>query len=108
MEIEYEDAFREIEFIRENLRNPIKRMERYERYNYGDRIINLVLDIKISLKLASKGKNYVLDRDQLYNNLITLKVLIDECISNQSLLLKGKYNVIEPKKRLDKLLDMFP
>lgn len=107
MEISYIDVYREIEAISKALRESVKHMPRYNRYNEGDRIINILLDIKIAVKLAHKGRNYTLDTDKLYNDLITLGTLIDECIEDKALLLKGKFNVIEPRKRLIALFDMF-
>jgi len=60
----------------------------------------------LPVKLACKGRNYSLDSDKLYNDLITLGTLLDECIEDGALLLKGKFNIIEPRKRLIALFDM--
>ena len=102
------DAYREIEAIGKVLRKSIKHMPRYHRYNEGDRIVNILLDVKIALKLTCKGRNYHLDTDKLYNDLITLGTLIDDCIEDGALLLKGKYTVHEPRMRLIALFKMFP
>lgn len=108
MEINYFDVYREIEAISKDLRKSIKHMPRYERYIVGDRILNILLDVKIAVKLACKGRAYTLDTDKLYNDLITLGTLIDDCIEDRALLLKGKYTVHEPRRRLIALFDMFP
>lgn len=55
MEINYTDVYKEIDFISRELRKAIKHMPRYNRYNEGDRIINILLDVKIAVKLACKG-----------------------------------------------------
>lgn len=107
MEINYSNVYHEIEVISKDLRESIKHMPRYNRYNEGDRIINILLDIKIAVKLVLKGRNYFIDVDKLYNDLITLGTLIDECIDDKALFLKGKFNVIEPRKRLIALFDIF-
>ena len=52
-------------------------MPRYNRYNDGDRIINILLDVKIAVKLACNGSNYSLDSDKLYNDLITLGITLE-------------------------------
>lgn len=106
MEINYTDVYKEVDFISRELRKAIKHMPRYNRYNEGDRIINILLDVKIAVKLACKGRSYSLDSDKLYNDLITLGTLLDECIEDGALLLKGKFNIIEPRKRLIALFDM--
>lgn len=106
-EIECIDAYREVEALRKSLKIPIMKMPRYERYNYGDRMINLMLDIKIHVKLTYEGKNCSLDKDMIFNKLITLKVIMDECIDNESLVLSGRYNIIESIKRLETLLTIF-
>ena len=77
MEINYINVYKEIDFISRELRKAIKHMPRYNRYNEEYRIINVLLDVKIAVKLACKGRNYSLDSDKLYNDLITLGTLLD-------------------------------
>ena len=47
MEINYNDVFREVDAISKDLKKSIKHMPRYNRYNEGDRIICLLLDLKV-------------------------------------------------------------
>lgn len=108
MEINYFDVYREIEAISKVLRKSIKHMPRYERYVVGDKMLNILLDVKIMVKLACKGRNYQPDPDLIYNNLITLGTLMDDCIEDGALLLKGKWTVHEPRSRLIALFNMFP
>lgn len=108
MEINYVDLYKDIDFINKELRKSIKQMPRYNRYNEGDRILNLLLDIKVVVKLACKGRNYNLNLDKLYNKLVMLETLIDECIDNGSLLLKGKFTIVESRKRLIALFNIIP
>lgn len=44
MEINSTDVYKETDFISRELRKAIKHMPRYNRYNGGDRIINISLD----------------------------------------------------------------
>lgn len=107
MEIDYTEVFKEIEAISAGLRFSIKHMPRYYRYVLGDRILNILLDIKLMVKLKCKGRNYQFSEDDLYNALITLGTLIDEGLEDKALLLKGKYNIIEPRRRLVALFKIF-
>lgn len=107
MEVNLTDLFKEVGDISRALKNPIKHMPRYHRYNEGDRIINVLLDIKIEVTLALKGRSYSIDYDKLYNQLITLETLLDECIEEGALLLKGKDTIFEPRKKLIALLKTF-
>lgn len=100
MALDYAKILKEVEAINSSLKTSIKHMPRWNRYNAGDRIILLMLDIKVSLKLVLKGVNYELDNSELYNNLLKLGIIIDDCLEDGSLLLKGKYTVIEPRTRL--------
>lgn len=107
MEINYVDVFREVDAISKGLRKSIKHMPRYNRYNEGDRIICLLLDLKVSVRLACKDKRFMLDPVELYRMLVTLETLVDECLEDGSLLLKGEYTIHEPRCRLMGLLGMF-
>ena len=100
MALDYAKILKEVEAINSSLKTSIKHMPRWNRYNAGNRIILLMLDIKVSLKLVLKGVNYELDNSELYNNLLKLGIIIDDCLEDGSLLLKGKYTVIEPRTRL--------
>lgn len=100
MEIDYAKILKEVEAINRTIKPSIKNMPRWNRYNAGDRIILLLLDIKVSLKLVLKGVNYELSYSQLYNNLLTLGIIIDDCLEDGSLLLKGKFTIMEPRTRL--------
>lgn len=57
MEVDYTEVFKEIEAISASLRFSIKHMPRYYRYVLGDRILNILLDIKLMVKLKCKGRN---------------------------------------------------
>ena len=105
MALDYAKILKEVEAINSSLKTSIKHMPRWNRYNAGDRIILLMLDIKVSLKLVLKGVNYELDNSELYNNLIKLGIIIDDCLEDGSLLLKGKYTVIEPRTRLITIIE---
>lgn len=107
MQLDYESAYMEISAMSKALRQSIKHMPKYYRYNIGDRIINLLLDIKLCVKLLYKGRNSGYTDDDLYNMLVKLGVLIDDCIEEKALLIKGEYNVIEPRERLRKLFMLF-
>jgi len=82
-------------------------MPRYNRYNEGDRIICLLLDLKVSIRLACKDESFKPNSRWLYRMLVTLETLIDECLEDGSLLLKGEYTIHEPRCRLTGLLGMF-
>ena len=73
MEINYTDVYKEIDFISKELRKAIKHMPKYHRYNEGDRILNLLLDIKAKVKLAYKGRNYSI---AIYNPSLSLASLV--------------------------------
>ena len=105
MVLDYAKILKEVEAINSRLKTSIKHMPRWNRYNAGDRIILLMLDIKVSLKLVLKGVNYELDNSELYNNLLKLGIIIDDCLEDGSLLLKGKYTVIEPRTRLITIIE---
>lgn len=107
MKINYVDVFREIDAISKGLRKSIKHMPRYNRYNEGDRIICLLLDLKVSVRLACKDESFKPNSRWLYRMLVTLETLIDECLEDGSLLLKGEYTIHEPRCRLTRLLGMF-
>lgn len=107
MEINYTDVFREVDAISKGLRKSIKHMPRYNRYNEGDRITCLLLDLKVSARLACKDESFKPDSKELYRMLVTLETLIDECLEDGSLLLKGEYTIHEPRMRLMDLLGKF-
>ncbi len=102
----YENIYKEVEAISKALRNSIKHMPKYNRYLVGDRIVSLLVDIKLEVKLALVAIDYKYDTIKLYNLLITLGILIDDQIEDGGLLLKGKYTVHEPRMRLASLLLM--
>lgn len=90
------------------LKASIKHMPRYYRYNAGDRIINLLLDLKIVLRLSLQGKNKqpVFNTKKLYNELIVLQVLIEDCVEDSALVFKGKWTIHQPYNRLIELLKL--
>lgn len=61
MALDYAKILKEVEAINSSLKTSIKHMPRWNRYNAGDRIILLMLDIKVSLKLVLKGKYTVIE-----------------------------------------------
>ena len=107
MEINYNDVFREVDAISKDLKKSIKHMPRYNRYNEGDRIICLLLDLKVLVRLACKDESFTPSPKRIYRMLIILETLVDECLEDGSLLLKGKYTIHEPRRRLMDLLGKF-
>ena len=91
------DVFTKISDMSKYLRNSIKHMPKYYRYDIGDEIRKLLRDMKYKAFLLQSedcGK-------ELYNMAQHLKILLDECIEDQALLMKGPYTIFEPRKLLD-------
>lgn len=109
MQLDYATFSKDIEFICKGLKASIRHMPKYNRYVVGDRILNVLLDIKVTTKLLVFGLGIGKpDVSQLYNSLVTLWMLLDDCIEDGTLLLKGPNTVAEPRKRLSDLLKAFP
>lgn len=100
----YEDAYREIEAISKVLRKAIRHMPKYSRYIVGDRIVTLIIDIKLEVKITLMGYGHPADIPKLYNSLMSLNILVDDQIEDGSLLLKGEHTVHEAKIRLNSLI----
>lgn len=84
------------------LRASIKRMPNYYRYDIGDEIKKLLRDIKFKALLLQ----YTDCKEELYFMLLHLKLLLDECIDDGILPMKGPYTIYEPRKILDSLLSL--
>lgn len=97
---------KEVYAMSKKLRVSIKHMPRYYRYNAGDRIVNLLIDMKIALRVAIQGKGVILNARKLYNTLIVLQVLIEDCIEDNALMFKGKWTIHQPYNRLMELLKL--
>ncbi len=108
MQLDYATFSKDIDFISKDIKTSVRHMPKYNRYVVGDRILNVLLDIKVEIKLLAFGMGVTTDVSKLYNSLIALWVLIDDCIEDGTLLLKGPFTVAEPRKRLSSLLKTFP
>lgn len=109
MQLDYATFSKDIDFLSKGIKASVRHMPKYNRYVVGDRILNVLLDIKVEIKLLAFGMGVsTCDVSRLYNSLIALWVLIDDCIENGTLLLKGPFTVAEPRKRLSSLLKTFP
>lgn len=58
-------------------------MPTFVSHNEGDLIISLILNLQIDVKKVITGKNFELSTDDLYNRLIALETIIDDCIENE-------------------------
>lgn len=106
MEQDYQSIFKEVADIKKKLRKPIKHMPKYDRYLYGDQIQELLLTIKVSVKLMCQdvpGFSYSLH--SLLFDLTKLSVMLDDCIDDGTLLVKGEFTIADPRKQLTNLID---
>lgn len=72
MQLDYATFSKDIEFICKGLKASIRHMPKYNRYVVGDRILNVLLDIKVTTKLLVFGLGIGKpDVSQLYNSLVT-------------------------------------
>lgn len=103
---DYTEVFKEISAIRKGLREPIKHMPKYNRYLVGDDIQKQLLNIKVSVSLVYNYPNrFSYPEEVLIKDLCTLAALLDECIEDSVLAMHGYYNIIEPRRRLTKLIE---
>ena len=106
MEPDYQGILKEVTDIKKKLRKSIKHMPRYDRYLYGDQIQELLQDIKVSVKLACRnvpGFSYSLH--SLVLDLTKVEAMLDDCIEDETLLVKGEYTVADPRKQLTDLIN---
>lgn len=104
--IDYTEVFKEISAIRKALREPIKHMPKYDRYLVGDNIQKQLLNIKVTVSLAyNYPDRFGYPDNALIRDLCVLATYLDECIEDNILEMHGYYNIIEPRRRLTKLIE---
>lgn len=96
------DVYAKISDISRYLRRSIKQMPRYYLYSEGDKIKELLREMKFkAFLLQSKDCS-----EELYFMALNLKILLDECLEDKALLMKGPYTIYEPRKKLDELIQI--
>lgn len=89
------DVFAKISDISKYLRKSIKAMPKYYQYSEGDEIKKLLRDMKFKAYLLQ----YQDCGEELYFMAQHLKILLDECLEEKALLMKGPYTIYKPRKK---------
>lgn len=100
----YPKILQSLEDIYNWIRKQINKMPSFVSHNEGDLIISLILNLIKDVRKVIVGKNFILSDDELYNRLIDLETIIDLCITNEWLLLKGPNNVLDSRNKLKDLI----
>ena len=90
------DIFVKISDMSRYLRESINHMPKEYRYDIGIDIKKLLREMKYKALLLQTADC----SHELYLDTQRLKLLLDECIEDKVLLMKGKFNIIEPRKIL--------
>lgn len=109
MNSEYEKywLFKEISAMSKEFRHSIKHtMPKENRCGIGDETLQLMRDIKFTIYKGIHAGT-ILDCDskhKIIEMLYHLKIMIDECLEDGILLMKGEYTIHQPRKRLADIL----
>lgn len=96
------EIYRETNEMAKELKVSIRRMPREFKFDIGNEIKRLLRDMKYQIYLINvhsdeEKLSYIKDFIDMYNH---LKILIDDCLEDDVLQLKGKYTIYSPLKRL--------
>ena len=105
MKNNFQDLFKDITSISKDLRRAVRHMPKYYRYNEGDQIKRLLVEIKLPIKLAAKDVNYTFGYSDTIWKIELLIIILDDCIEDHALLIKGAFTIAEPRQKLDDLLE---
>lgn len=96
------EIYRQTSEMAKELKPSLKRMPREYKFDIGNEIKRLVRDMKYQIYLINVRPDneklpYLKTFIDMYNH---LKILIDDCLEDNVLSLKGKYTIYSPLKRL--------
>ncbi len=97
------DIYKETVAMAQELKPCLKKMPKQIQYDIGDEILHLLRDMKYRIYLINTTVGEVKNQHfqtfiDMYNH---LKILLDDCLQDGYLTLKGKYTIHQPLKRLD-------
>lgn len=100
------EIYKQVSDMSKELRRSINNMPKFHKYCIGERILNLLLDIKNQIYLCNTRQNEekLNEMKKLRDLLTHLKICLSECIEDGTLLLKTKFSVQQPLKRLDDII----
>lgn len=84
-------------------RRSICKMPMDARNDVGTEIRSTLRQLKYETYLAIKSQYD--NKDNLIDLLNKVKILVDECLEDGFLLVKGPYTIIQPRKRLKEILE---
>lgn len=100
------EIYREVKDMSKEFRYSISNMPRFYKFGIGSRILGLLIDIKYQIYLCNsrRGENKLEAMHTLREQLTFLKILIDECLEDKVLLLKTKFSIQQPLRRLHNII----
>lgn len=100
------EIYKEITDMSKELRRSINNMDRFHKFSIGERILNLLIDIKYQVYMCNTRKEFEkLDEMRKLRDLLThLQICLNDCVEDGVLLLKTKFSIQLPLKRLHNII----
>ena len=102
------EIFSEASSMSAELRESIKQMSRYYRFDVGDELRKLLRQIKYLIadasgKIEIKGKYEAVQ--ELLETISHIEIALQDCLEDNALSVSGRYNINQPLIRLSKIKD---
>lgn len=102
------EIFSEASSMSAELRESIKQMSRYYRFDVGDELRKLLRQIKYLIadasgKIEIKGKYEAVQ--ELLETISHIEIALQDCLEDSALSVSGRYNINQPLIRLSKIKD---
>lgn len=102
------EIFSEASSMSAELRESIKQMSRYYRFDVGDELRKLLRQIKYLIadasgKIEIKGKYE--EVQELLETISHIEIALQDCLEDNALSVSGRYNINQPLIRLSKIKD---
>lgn len=102
------EIFSEASSMSAELRESIKQMSRYYRFDIGDELRKLLRQIKYLIADAS-GKIEIKSKyeavQELLETISHIEIALQDCLEDNALSVSGRYNINQPLIRLSKIKD---
>lgn len=97
--------YAEVSEMAKELRRSVKQMCRYDRFDVGDQIREILRDIKCTISDAFEKPNEDRYEDlcTLVNHLNHLEIFLSDCLEDESLSLSGHFGISSPIQRLGEI-----
>lgn len=94
--------YKDIRQMSKELRRSINNMPRFDKFTIGKRILNNLTDLQIQVYYVNsrQGENKLEAMRKLKDLLVTLNILLTNCIDDKILLLTTKFSIHQPLQRL--------